>query len=164
MSTPIPILLYHSVSDRPDPRDRRWTVGVADFAAHARAVAASGRIAMTVTEIAEALRGGRPLPERPVGITFDDGFSDTYEAVVALEARGLVSTVYVTSGEVGRSDRLTPAQLSEVAHGTSVELGAHAVRHRRLDELDGRGLTAEVEGSRVELEELVQAPVRSFAY
>jgi peptidoglycan/xylan/chitin deacetylase (PgdA/CDA1 family) len=164
MTTLIPVLLYHSVCDRPAAVDRRWTVSPAELASHMDAVAASGRVALTVTGIAEALRGGRPLPERPVGITFDDGFADTYEALAMLEARGLPSTVYITTGEVGRRDRLSPPQLAEIAAAASVEVGAHAVRHRRLDELERRELIGDVVGSKSQLEELVQRDVHSFAY
>jgi peptidoglycan/xylan/chitin deacetylase (PgdA/CDA1 family) len=164
MTTLIPVLLYHSVSDDAGAGDGRWTVSATDFASHMDAVIGSGRVAMTVTEIAEALRGERPLPARPVGITFDDGFSDTHDALASLEARGLVSTIYITTGEVGRHDRLSAPQLAEIARAGSVEVGAHAVRHRRLDELEIRELVPEVVGSKLRLEELVQASVHSFAY
>jgi len=162
--TLIPVLLYHSVNVRASSADTRWTVSPADFASHMDAVATSGRVAMTVTEIADALRGERPLPERPVGITFDDGFVDAYDALALLEARGLTSTIYITTGEVGSCGRLSRPQLAEIAAVNSVEVGAHAVRHRRLDELEIRELVAELIGSKLQLEEFVQGPVHSFAY
>ncbi len=164
MTTLIPMLLYHSVNDHAAAADRPWTVTPADFASHMDAVTASGRVAMTVTQIAEVLRGRRPLPERPVGITFDDGFSDNYGALSLLQDRGLVSTIYITTGEIGGRDRLSPRQVAELASAPSVEVGAHSVRHRRLDELQAGELSAEVAGSKLQLEELVQASVDSFAY
>jgi peptidoglycan/xylan/chitin deacetylase (PgdA/CDA1 family) len=164
MTTVIPVLLYHSVKDHAAADDRRWTVSLRDFQSHIEALTASGRIAMRVTEIAAALRGERPLPPRPVAITFDDGFSDTYDAIAALRARDLVSTIYITTAEVGRRDRLSVSQLAELAQAPSVEIGAHAVRHRRLDELEDPELAAEVGGSKVQLESLLQASVLSFAY
>ena len=164
MSTYIPVLLYHSVNDRAAAGERRWTVSTGAFASHIDAIASSGRIAMTITEIADALRGERALPPRPLAVTFDDGFSDTYEALVALLARNLVSTIYITTGEVGTRGRLTAKQVAEIAQQTAVEVGAHAVRHRRLDELDDRTLDEEVRGSKMQLEALVEWSVRSFAY
>jgi peptidoglycan/xylan/chitin deacetylase (PgdA/CDA1 family) len=164
MTTLIPVLLYHSINDHAAAEDRPWTVAPEIFALHMDAVSASGRVAMTVSQIAEALRGERQLPERPVGITFDDGFSDNYEALASLQARGLASTIYITTGEVGRHDRLAPQQVAELADAPSVEVGAHAVRHRRLDELDIGELITEVRDSKSELEELVHAGVASFAY
>jgi peptidoglycan/xylan/chitin deacetylase (PgdA/CDA1 family) len=160
MSFPIPVLLYHSVAEDPG----RFTVTPAAFAAHAAAVRASGRTALCVSELAAALRGERPLPHRPVAITFDDGYADTYDAVAALSDVGLAATVYMTAGEVGGSDRLSPARLAELARAEGVEVGAHAVEHRRLDELGERELLFEVRASKAMLEDLTQVEVRSFAY
>jgi peptidoglycan/xylan/chitin deacetylase (PgdA/CDA1 family) len=164
VTTLIPVLLYHSVNDQATARNRQWTVSPQSFASHLDAVAASGRSAMTVTEIADGLRRERPLPARPVGITFDDGFADSYEALRALLGRGLAATMYVTTSEIGAHDRLSALQLAELAGMASVELGAHAVRHRRLDELLDRELTSEVRESKTRLEDMVQSRIDSFAY
>lgn len=164
MTTPVPVLLYHSVADRPAAVDRRWTVSRCDFAAHVNVLAESGRVALQIDELAAALRGERPLPERAVAITFDDGFADTLAAVETLHAQELAATVYVTSGEVGRPGRLSAAGLAELARLQSVELGAHAVRHQRLDELDEANLVGEVGPSGARLEDLAQVAVRSFSY
>jgi peptidoglycan/xylan/chitin deacetylase (PgdA/CDA1 family) len=163
MTTLIPVLLYHSVNDRTGARDR-WTVSPSELAAHVSAVSASGRTSLTVSEIAEGLRGERALPPRPVGITFDDGFSDTYAAVGELLRRELRSTVYVTTGEIGTRDRLSRLQLAGLAEMPSVELGAHAVHHRRLDQLGDRELAAEVGDSKAQLEDAIAATIHTFAY
>jgi peptidoglycan/xylan/chitin deacetylase (PgdA/CDA1 family) len=163
MTGPIPVLLYHSVDDHPERGGRRHTVSRACFAEHVDAIVASGRVAVEITELADALRGG-PLPERPVAVTFDDGFADTYDAVEALLRQGLPSTVYVTTGELGRADRLSRSELAALSRVLGVEVGAHAVRHRRLDELDDRELAEEVRTSKAELETLTQQAVASFAY
>jgi peptidoglycan/xylan/chitin deacetylase (PgdA/CDA1 family) len=160
----IPVLLYHSVADRSQAAADRYTVSRAAFEAHADALRASGRVSMLITELAAGLRGERPLPERPVAVTFDDGFADNYDAVHSLSSRALRATVYVTSGEVGAPNRLSPSAMAGLAHLASVEVGAHAVHHRRLDELDDRELLDEIRVSKDQLEDLTQVAVRSFAY
>jgi peptidoglycan/xylan/chitin deacetylase (PgdA/CDA1 family) len=164
MTTVIPVLLYHSVCDRPAQSDSWGAVSLADFASHVDVIKASGRVALGITELAAALRGGRPLPGRPVAVTFDDGFADTYAAVEGLCGHDLVATVYVTSGEVGARNRLSPPQLAALASLPGIEVGAHAVRHRRLDELDDAELAGELQGSKAQLEDLTQRSIRSFAY
>ncbi len=164
MSVNVPVLLYHSVNDRPGPAERPYAVSCSSFAAHADAVRASGRRALTISSLAAAFRNGLPLSARALAITFDDGYEDNLDAVETLLDRGLPSTVYVTSGEVGGRNRLTPSQLAQLASIPGVEIGAHAVRHRKLDELRDPDLADEVRVSKVQLEELTGKVIRSFSY
>jgi peptidoglycan/xylan/chitin deacetylase (PgdA/CDA1 family) len=159
--TLIPVLLYHSIADEPGDR---LTVRPSEFAAHADVLRASGRTPLCMTELAAALTGERALPERPVAVTFDDGYADTYDAVEIVLARGLSATVYATAAEIGTKDRLTPARLYELAHTPSIEIGAHAFRHQRLDELEDPAPFLEARKSKSQLEALTQVEVLSFAY
>jgi peptidoglycan/xylan/chitin deacetylase (PgdA/CDA1 family) len=160
----IPVLLYHSVSDRPPSHGSWAAVSGAEFAAHVDAIGASGREAIDISTLAGALRDERPLPKRPVAITFDDGYADTYAAVELLRRHALPCTVYVTTGQIGAPDRLSAQQVAGIAVMPGVELGAHAVRHLRLDELDGDEVDAELLGSKTQLEELTGGRIDSFAY
>ncbi len=162
---PVPILLYHSISDRPAAGQPAFTVTPAAFAEHVRAICDSGRTAITVGEFASALRGERELPARPVLITFDDGFADTRAAVELVLEAGLAASVFVTSGWIGRREMLTERGVRELAAlGDRIELGAHSVTHPRLDELEPRRAARRFGDSKAALEDLVQAPLRSFAY
>jgi peptidoglycan/xylan/chitin deacetylase (PgdA/CDA1 family) len=164
MTTLIPVLLYHSVNHQAIARDRQWTVSPREFVSHLDAIAASRRTPMTVTQIADAIRHAHPLPARPVAITFDDGFADNYDALAPVIGRGLVATLYVTTGEIGAPHRLSAREVAELAQMKSVEVGAHAVRHRRLDELTRREVMAEVRDSKTRLEQIAGRGVHSFAY
>jgi peptidoglycan/xylan/chitin deacetylase (PgdA/CDA1 family) len=159
----IPVLLYHSVADH-RVSDDRFAVSPAMFESHVDAIEASGRVTLTMSELTEGLRGERPLPDRAAAVTFDDGFADNHDAASSLLSRGLRSTLYITTGELGAPDRLTPSQVSELAEVAGIEIGAHGVRHLHLDELDESELRHEVAASRAALEDIVRTPVHSFAY
>jgi peptidoglycan/xylan/chitin deacetylase (PgdA/CDA1 family) len=162
--TVIPVLLFHSVSDRP-PLNGSWgAVSRAQFAAHVDAVVASGREPVTIGTLAAMLRGERTLPERPVAVTFDDGYADTFRAAQLLGARGIPSTVYVTTGQVGTRGWLSAQQVSKLALLPGVEVGAHGVRHERLDELPQAELVHELRSSRAHLQDLIGRRVNTFAY
>jgi peptidoglycan/xylan/chitin deacetylase (PgdA/CDA1 family) len=160
----IPVLLYHAVNDRPPARSSWGAVSRSEFESHVEQIVRSGRDAITVTALAEGLRAERVLPPQPVAITFDDGYQDTCDAVALLSRRGLASTVYVTTGEIGARDRLSGAQVVDLARTAGVEVGAHAVHHRRLDELDVDDLADEVRVSKACLEDLTGRRVDSFSY
>jgi peptidoglycan/xylan/chitin deacetylase (PgdA/CDA1 family) len=78
--------------------------------------------------------------------------------------RGIPVSVYVSTDSIGHEQMLTGPQLVELSRLPLVELGAHAVRHRRLDELAAEEIRREVTGSKAALEGLIQRPVTSFAY
>lgn len=165
---PIPILLYHSVADHPSDFIAPYTVSPATFHRHLDAIAAMGASTLTVSEMLAALAGGT-LPERPVLITFDDGYRDTLTAAVPVMAdRGMTSTVYVTTGVVGGNSpggdpMLTWSQVGEVA-GLGHEIGAHSHTHPQLDTLSRTAMRREISGSRGTLQAATGLPVESFAY
>jgi peptidoglycan/xylan/chitin deacetylase (PgdA/CDA1 family) len=160
----IPVLLYHSIGEDQPACDSWGSVSRAQFRAHVELIAASGRVPVTISNLASMLRGDRPLVDRAVAITFDDGYADTYEAVELLRRRGLCATVYITTGEIGGARRLSAERLIALAQMRRVEVGAHGVRHLRLDELDDSQLAVEVQASKLALERLTSRAVDSFSY
>ncbi|WP_107767311.1 polysaccharide deacetylase family protein [Nocardioides terrigena] len=177
MMTPVPVLLYHSVAVESSARFRPWTMHPRRFAAHMQLLADRGHHSLTIGQLEPALcPGGPPLPERPVVITFDDGFADFHSAALpVLEEHRLASTMYATTGYLGGTARwlarereqdrpmLHPEQLHDIA-ARGVEVGAHSHTHPRLDELSAADSRAEIRRSKEVLEQELQRPVTSFAY
>ena len=175
MMTTIPILRYHSVSTDPAPWIAPYAVAPATFARHVDLITASGRTAMTVSELCAALTGRIPLPHRPIVITFDDGFADFAYAARVLSEHYLPSTVYLTTGALrGRGPRPTnmampPApmldwsQLAELCE-LNVEIGAHSHTHPQLDTLPPSAIADEILQSKEMLEDALGLEVPSFAY
>jgi peptidoglycan/xylan/chitin deacetylase (PgdA/CDA1 family) len=53
-------------------------------------------------QIADAVEGGRPLPQRAAAITFDDGFQDLYDhALPVLAGAGATATVFICTDYIG---------------------------------------------------------------
>ena len=171
--SPVPILLYHSVSANPPDWIADFTVSPVTFRAHLDAVVASGREPITVSQLADGLRGRGQLPARPVLITVDDGFADFADnAMPALAERKLPSTLYVTTGAFtgrGNESVLPPADMLRATdlpglEAAGVEIGAHSHTHRQLDLLPEREVATELSRSGDLLAETLGHPIRSFAY
>jgi peptidoglycan/xylan/chitin deacetylase (PgdA/CDA1 family) len=160
MSTIIPILLYHGVSDH--ARDH-WTVSRAAFNEHVRAIRDSCRPTLTITELAEAIRG-RAVPANAMCVTFDDGFADSLTAAEQLAGHGIRSTVFATIDFLGRSGMLDTSGIVALDELPESELGAHAVRHVRLDEISTAEIAHEVQESKQRLESITGHAISSFAY
>jgi peptidoglycan/xylan/chitin deacetylase (PgdA/CDA1 family) len=174
-ATPIPILLYHSVTSDPPDWIAPYTVTPDSLSAQLDLLVADGRTSLTVSDLVDRLDHDRPLPERPVVITFDDGFEDTMTAAApALTERGLAATVFVTTGALrgdGRHSNVhaLPARMlhwSQLAQleALGVEIGAHAHTHPELDAVSISRAADEVWRSKELLEEALSHRVDSFAY
>ena len=83
----VPVLMYHYVSalpPNPDGIRRDLTVSPENFEAQLQYLAEAGYHAITLTDLALHLTQGYPLPEKPIILTFDDGYSDAYKVVFPL--------------------------------------------------------------------------------
>ena len=166
------IVTYHAVEPGPAP----LCIEPSLFAEHAAVIAASGAEVLTVRELAARLRAGG-LPERAITVTFDDGCASVPEhAAPALAEHGLSATVFCVAGHVGGANdwptqaawapRLSLASagaLSALAHG-GWEIGSHGIAHRPLAQLGEEAASHEIKESRSLLEDLIGAPVSTFAW
>jgi peptidoglycan/xylan/chitin deacetylase (PgdA/CDA1 family) len=176
MKPAIPILLYHSVSDRPTGDFGPFTVSRSQFAAHLDRLIALGFTTLTIGQLLERVRAKLPLAERIAVITVDDGFAD-FEANAwpELQKRGMNATLYVTAGVIGgRATWLAPLhadqlpmldrhQLLDIA-AQGCEIGAHSMSHPQLDCLSRHQATQEIQQCKDVLEQALSESVDSFAY
>ncbi len=172
MSTVVPILMYHEVAGPADAASR-LAVPPAAFAAQLAHLAAAGRTTITMSMLAAGLTGQAELPERPIVLTFDDGYADFHRtALPLLLAHGFTATVFITTGwlaDAGPVLRPRPGpmlswgQVQEAA-AAGIEIGAHSHTHRELDQLPANQLDHELRGSKSLLEDRLGGPVPALAY
>jgi len=135
----VPILMYHYVSELPpDPDIYRLdlTVLPENFEAQLQYLAEAGYHTITLTDLYLHLTQGYPLPERPIVLTFDDGYKDAYEVVFPmLLDYGFTGTFFVlaTPAHFEAPDYLTWAQMKEMS-----DAGMDIEGHGR-DHVDLRG-------------------------
>jgi peptidoglycan/xylan/chitin deacetylase (PgdA/CDA1 family) len=170
----VPVLMYHAFT--PDESHDRYTIPRASLERQLRLLRRLGYRQISVERLGEALRDEEPLPGRTVAITIDDGYRDNLElAWPELRRRGFVATIFMVSGRVGASNDwddqglaakrpLLDADQLRSLHEEGVEIGAHTRHHVHLPDIDAEAEEAEIAGSRRELETLLGAPVRTFAY
>ena len=177
MTTPVPILLYHSVSEDTTPHFRRYSVRPEGFIAHLDYLREHQYTPLTVSQLARAITDrAAPLPDRPVVITFDDGLADFYtSALPALVSHHFAATLYITTGFVGHTSRwlaplgegarpmLTWSQIAEI-QAQGVECGAHSLSHPQLDLIGRAAARDEITGAKNQLEQRLGRPVETFAY
>jgi peptidoglycan/xylan/chitin deacetylase (PgdA/CDA1 family) len=166
----VPILTHHSIS----PGGDEFTVSPEKFAAELDALARSGFRTVSFHDWLD----GKPLPPRPVILTFDDGYEDAWSvAMPALRARGMTATFFVVPAWIGADaghrvvrteGGLTFRHLvwPEVAamSAAGMEIGSHGEHHLRLPDLPDDKVREEALQSRLEIEAHLRRPIEVFAY
>jgi peptidoglycan/xylan/chitin deacetylase (PgdA/CDA1 family) len=113
---------------------------------------------------AGAIRSAHAAPP-PVVVTlgFDDGYLDQYQnAFPLLHAHGLHATFFVNTGLLGEPDRMSYAQLTEMA-ADGQEIAGHTLIHKNLKHLKPAALQAQICDDRQNLLDHGYAAT-SFAY
>lgn len=173
----IPILMYHSISQSTNRRFQPFTVAPEAFAAQMAYLHQQGYTPMTVTQAMQARTSiTDQWPQRPVILTFDDGFADFWTAAMPiLQEYSLSATLYITTGFIGstsswlRHERetnrsmLTWEQIATI-QTWGIECAAHTHSHPQLDMLPPTRAREEIIRSKELLEDNLGQAVYSFAY
>ena len=167
------ILCYHMIDDRQKTdRAPRLAVSPAAFERQIRYLSRRGWRFVTMSELIAA-----PAQEKTVALTFDDGYRDNLtNAAPILQRYDACGTVYVIADRSnplaggGHEDGtpfaplLSDDELRSLAASGVFEIGSHTVCHQDLTQADAAKVQLELTRSREILEDLISAPVRSFAY
>ena len=121
-STRLYVLMYHSVA--PDGTEcGEWTVTQSTFRAHMNWLTEHGYTSVLPSELVS----GERLPDKPVLITFDDGYADNCTlALPVLRETGHKATISIVTGYTDVIPMfMTWDQCRELESSGLVELGCH---------------------------------------
>jgi peptidoglycan/xylan/chitin deacetylase (PgdA/CDA1 family) len=166
----VPILMYHYISEPPPDADEyRLDLSVTpdQFAAQLDWLRANGFTTIALDDLYRALTEGYPLPDRPVILTFDDGYADAYDhAFRLLQKYEMVGTFFVVTDwlDQSRPGYLTWDQARDMAEaGMSIQ--SHSRSHPDLTQnCDGDCVIFQVLGSVETIEAEIGARPRFFCY
>lgn len=136
---PVPILMYHNIGKVDSP----WWVYPSDLEKHVAFLAAQGYTAIFPSDLAANRIWGKPLPEKPVILTFDDGYLNALtEAGPILEKHGFKGIVYLITGLVHESadkrmsyedsDCLVWPEVKKMKKSGVFDFGGHTVHDANL--------------------------------
>ena len=100
ISTQVPILMYHHLSE--DVTNSEM-VSPEQFEAQIRALSEAGYTGVSFDELRAYVLRGEPLPEKPVVITFDDGYRSNYTlAYPILQKYNMKATIFAIGVSFGK--------------------------------------------------------------
>jgi peptidoglycan/xylan/chitin deacetylase (PgdA/CDA1 family) len=162
-SQAVPIIYYHSVLSEPGNELR---MPPEQFEAQISYLSRNGYHVVSLEQLYQYYYAQGTLPEKPVVITFDDGYEDNYtKAFPILKKYGYTATVFAVTSYINGQGFMSWAQLQElIANGWQIE--GHTINHPHLvkDNLTTADLEKELKEAKSILEKGLNRKVRFFAY
>ncbi len=163
-----PILVYYHIADDASDYPAFDAMAVDQMSSgklqeHMLGLREKGYDSVTMETMINTLLYGAEMPAKPIVITFDSTAAGIYQkAFPVLQSAGYVGNVYVTVSQIGQDGMLTVDQLKELlAAGWSV--GSHGMYGNDLT-ANHDAISEEISASRLQLEEMLGAPVTIFSY
>ncbi|MDR4499236.1 MAG: glycosyltransferase [Candidatus Scalindua sp.] len=171
----LPILMYHRVSPAGSAATTRYRVTPEAFKEQIQYLHDAGFYSISLEDWHTAMVTKKPLPGRPILITFDDGYLDfSTFAWPVLRSYGFTATVFIVTDEVGGSNRWDSIFEEQIPlldwndirllHSEGVEFGSHSTSHPYLTALPAVEVVREGARSRGVLGRELGITVKSFAY
>ena len=142
----VPVLMYHAVSDF------MWGipelfVSPSTLEEQLQALVENGYTAITFEDLDRI-----DEIEKPVLLTFDDGYDDNYtELFPLLKKYNVKATVFVIVDDIGGYHKLTREQIREMSDSGLVSIQSHTMSHGYLDEMSWDRLYRELGNPLLEL-------------
>ena len=159
----VPVICYHSIN--PDSSKKNSIIMPKEkFREQLKTIKDSGYTTLTMAQLNDYLFNNKPIPEKSVVITFDDGYRDNYtNAFPILKEFNMNATIFVISSYLNRDLYLTSEEIKEMSdYGLDIE--SHTVSHVKLSTLPYEAQLKELKNSKETIENITDKPVISIAY
>jgi len=159
--------MYHNLRDLPSNAselDRTWTVAPKQFEAQVALLVARGFQTITMGQLVAHLKRGAPLPNKPIVVSFDDGWVEQYTvAFQILKKYNRIGTFFIYTNPIDRNRYLSWAQLQEMT-AAGMDIQAHTLSHPHLTSISSNEAFREISESKKIIEAKLGRPVVSLAY
>lgn len=130
--TKLPILMYHDLTDDP-AKTNSMTITGERFRMDMEFLQQFGYTALLPADLIDIRNGVRQMPDKPVMVTFDDGYRSNYTiAYPVLQQTGMKAVIAVIAYNMQQSgsalpDRhsLTWDEIAEMSQSGMIEIGSH---------------------------------------
>ncbi|MGK2877087.1 MAG: polysaccharide deacetylase family protein [Solirubrobacterales bacterium] len=164
---PVPILMYHVTKAAPPagtPYPELW-VTPADFKGQMNWLADNGYTGITMVQLFKYWDEGFKLPDKPVVISFDDGYpSHAKTARPVLARHKWPGVLFLGLDNVNNPETGLTASHVKSLLASGWELGSHTISHSDLTSLSSAQLEVEVADSKAQISKRFGVDVEFFCY
>lgn len=176
MSTPdvkVPILMYHHINPRYDEGNFSANLTPEEFRLHMMTLQAKNYNVISLQDYYDHITEGKKLPDNPIVITFDDGYSSNYEeAFPILKELNMPATIFVVTDTVGETpaggkvnySHFTWAQAREMQESGLIDIQSHSATHCKMADVSVDQMQREFRKSKYLIEKNVGKTCDKIAY
>src|SRR4051794_8789288 len=163
----VPVLCWHQIraaTGADGAQDRTYIVSPKTLAGQLEALDRAGYHTVSAQALVAHVAIGKPLPPKPVLLTFDDGSEGQYaRALPLLRRHHFVATFFVMTVVLDKPGWFTSAQVRRLDRG-GMTVAAHTYDHHSVPDYAGDDWRTQLVEPAAKLAKLVGHPVRLFAY
>ena len=157
----VPVLNYHQVNDE---KHSALTLHVDQFREQMEYLHNQGYNTITLAQLYDYLENGTELPNKPIVITFDDGYVDNYKNVLPiLKEYNMKATLFMISDAANTPGFVSTEQMHQMEAG-GFDIQGHTNHHKILTKIDPTELPDALLGGKTSLEGILGEPIEYLAY
>ena len=168
----VPILLYHNITSDDSTGDLA-NISAKDFENHMKAIVNAGYDVIKLSDYIAYVRGEKTLPDKPLVITFDDGYLSNYEiAYPILKRLQIPATIFVVTGTVGErvedgkvnNSHFSWVQALEMQQSGLIDIESHTLSHVDLSKMSKSDIQKELRMSKFMIEKYLGKTCEVIAF
>ena len=139
--TTVPILLYHAIEENYPDEISNLAITSALFEDHMQTLLKHGYTTITFQDYIDFKYNDKELPEKPIIITFDDGYLSNYtKAFPILKKYGMKATIFIVASTVGKMypeinySHFTWEHARKMRESGLIEIGSHTYYHNDVSQ------------------------------
>ena len=157
----VPVLNYHQVNDE---KHSALTLHVDQFREQMEYLHNQGYNTITLAQLYDYLENGTELPNKPIVITFVDGYLDNYKNVLPiLKEYNMKATLFMISDAANTPGFVSTEQMHQMEAG-GFDIQGHTNHHKILTKIAPTELPDALLGGKTSLEGILGEPIEYLAY
>lgn len=163
----VPILCYHNIKDfsaSAGEMTKTYTVKPAAFAEQMKALADAGYESILPDQLYDYLVYNKPLPAKPVMITFDDTRGEQYSIGASeMKKHNFKGVFFIMTVSINRPNYLSTTEIKELSDAGNT-IAAHTWDHHMVTKYTGEDWNTQLVKPKAKLEKIIKKPISYFAY
>ncbi|OGW80384.1 MAG: hypothetical protein A3C47_04875 [Omnitrophica bacterium RIFCSPHIGHO2_02_FULL_51_18] len=158
----VPVLMYHHVGDTSGSSP--VNVSTKMFEKQMEFLKVHRYRVVSLEDLLDLIKQGKPIPKNTVSITFDDGNLDNFKnAFPILKKMRFRAAIFMITDNLNKEGWLSEEDL-KILDGAGIAIGSHTAHHTYLPDLKKEEVARELRESRNRLEKILGHPVFLFSY